>query len=177
MEYRSTNAGQHLSNNLVAGVGSSHGVEIGSHPTSTGACVQAVGDDTNITLSLFGKGTGGVVIGNSSSPVTIGSSGGAILLGGSTAPFSGFARYTDTAVATPDFNTTNAMVMETTHTLTGVNSSHFVLASPRNLSTDCALLYTYPASTAGQVHCRFLKASTLTVAASTATIDFLAFRF
>ena len=168
MNYRSTNAGAHHLRNLVAGVDSSHGVEIGTHPTSTGACIQAVGDDTDISLSILAKGAGLITIGSSSVPMNF---------GGSTAPFTGFVRYTDTAVATPNFATTNAMVMETTHVLTGVNSSHFVLAQGRNLSTDCALVGVYPGSTAGDVHCRFVKVSTLMVAASTATIDFLVFRF
>lgn len=71
MEYRSTNPSQHLLHNAVAGVESSHGVEIGTHPTSTGACVQAVGDDAAIQLAVFGKGTGPTVLGSATSPVTI----------------------------------------------------------------------------------------------------------
>lgn len=169
MLYRSTNPdGQYTHHNgaIVAGVFSSHGLELDGG--STGGFVRAVGDDANIALNLIPKGTGPLILGNSSTPVFV---------GGSTAPFLGPVRYTDTAVATPNFATTNAMVMETTHVLAGVNSSHFVLAQGRNLSTDCALVGCYPGSTAGDVHCRFLKASTLTVAASTATIDFLVFRF
>ena len=82
MEYRSSNAGQHHSGSLVAGVGSSHAVEIGGG--STGGVVQAVGDDSNITLTLRGKGTGGVVLGNSSQGLTLG--------GGSTTAIAGFRR-------------------------------------------------------------------------------------
>jgi hypothetical protein len=70
MEYRSTNAGQHISNDIVAGVGSSHGVQL--RGGSTGGIVEAVGDDANISLTLRGKGTGGVVLGNSSQAVTLG---------------------------------------------------------------------------------------------------------
>jgi hypothetical protein len=201
MFYRSTNPdGQYVHHlgAIVAGVNSSHGVEIDGG--STGGMVRAVGDDANISLSLLQKGAGllilgtstgpvsfgGIITGNSTEPVigaastrvTIGATNAQVNFGGSTAPFYGFVRYTDTGVATPNFNTTNIMVMETTHVLTGVNSSHFILAQGRNLSTDCALVGVYPsASTAGDVHCRFIKASTLTVAASTATIDFLVFRF
>ena len=82
MEYRSSNAGQHLSGSIVAGVGSSHAVEIGGG--STGGVVQAVGDDSNITLKVLGKGTGGVVLGNSSQAITLGS--------GSTTAIAGFKR-------------------------------------------------------------------------------------
>lgn len=62
MFYRSTAAGGHVSGSYVLGVGSSHGVEIGGG--STGGTVQAVGDDTDITLNLLGKGAGGVRIGS-----------------------------------------------------------------------------------------------------------------
>ena len=64
MEYRSSNAGQHLSNDVVAGVGSSHGVQL--RGGSTGGTISAVGDDTDIVLTLDGKGAGGVVIGSGS---------------------------------------------------------------------------------------------------------------
>ncbi len=74
MNYRSSLAGQHISGNIVAGVGSSHGIEIGGG--STGGTIQAVGDDANISLSIFGKGSGGIVIGNSSQTVLIGASSG-----------------------------------------------------------------------------------------------------
>ena len=62
MNYRSTNAGTHYSGELVAGVGSSHGVQLTGG--STGGTVQAVGDDTDITLNLIGKGAGGVRLGS-----------------------------------------------------------------------------------------------------------------
>lgn len=170
MLYRSTNIdGQytHHMGAIVAGVNSSHGVEIDGG--STGGMVRAIGDDANISLQLVPKGTGPLILGNSSTPVFV---------AGSTAPFLGPIRFTDTAVVTPNFATSNIMVMETTHVIAGVNSSHVIVANGVNLSTDCALLYCYPsASTAGDVHCRFIKASTLTVAASTATMNFLIFRF
>lgn len=62
MNYRSSNAGTHFSGELVAGVGSSHGVQLTGG--STGGTVQAVGDDTDITLNLLGKGAGGVRVGS-----------------------------------------------------------------------------------------------------------------
>ena len=65
MIFRSTDAGGHVSGSYVAGVGSSHGVEIGGG--STGGTVKAVGDDTDITLNLLGKGAGGVRLGSTAS--------------------------------------------------------------------------------------------------------------
>jgi hypothetical protein len=72
MEARSTNAGMHLSNDLVTSVGSSHGVRL--YGGSTGGKIESFGDDTNISLSICGKGTGAVVLGDSSSPVLLGTS-------------------------------------------------------------------------------------------------------
>jgi len=169
MLYRSTNPDgkyTHHGGAMVLGVDSSHGVELDGG--STGGFLRAIGDDANISLNLIPKGTGPLILGNSSTPV---------YLAGSTAPFLGPLRFTDTAVATPNFNTTNIMVMETTHVLTGAVPAWYVLAQARNLSTDCAYVGCYVGSTVGDVHCRFIKASTVTVSASTATIDFLVFKF
>jgi hypothetical protein len=186
MEFRSTNLNGfvHYQGDVVTNVSSNGGSSHGVHLTggSTGGIVTAAGDEANIALNVGGKGTGPTRIGNSSSPIVfpastgITISTGGILQVGSTAPFGGFVRVTS-SFATPNFATTNAMVMESTHAITGVNSSHYVLANGINLSTDCCLTNSYPASTAGEVHCRFVKASTLTVAATSASIRFLITRF
>jgi hypothetical protein len=55
---------------IVSNVGSSHGVLLDGG--STGGVVAAIGDDANISLTVRGKGTGGVTIGNSSQTVTLG---------------------------------------------------------------------------------------------------------
>ena len=84
MEYRST--GTHYQNDVVASVGSSHGVKLTGG--STGGVVQAVGDDANISLRLLGKGTGGILLGDSSQTVTFGGAG--------SLPFKGFYTSTNT---------------------------------------------------------------------------------
>ena len=204
MEFRSTQSRfVHFQGDVVSNV-SSGGVENSSHGVqltggSTGGIVTAAGDETNIALNVIPKGSGPLVLGaagnitigsgaanvtfGSSGTILIGSSGASLQLGGSTTPFSGMIRFTDTAVATPNFATTNAMVMETTHTITGVSSQtlgaearFYIIAQPHNLSTDCALVNCFVGSTGAEVHCRFAKVSTLSVAASTATISFLVFR-
>jgi hypothetical protein len=72
MDYRSTNLRfVHYGGDVTAAIESSHGVQLSGG--STGGIVQAVGDDANISLTVRGKGTGGVVIGNSSQTVTLGS--------------------------------------------------------------------------------------------------------
>ena len=69
MEYRSSNGGMHIGKDFVAGVESSHGVELAGG--STGGFIQSVGDDANISITLRGKGSGGVVIGSTAQTVTI----------------------------------------------------------------------------------------------------------
>ena len=173
MERRSTNplGYTHFSYDLTAHAGSSHGVRLSGG--STGGIVEAVGDDTNVSLTIRGQGTG---------RVTIGSSGQSVFFSGSTSGMSGWIRFTDTAVATPNFATTNAMVMETTHVITGSGTAgeaggSMVFANGVNLSTDCVIVGAYVSgSTADDVHVRFAKVSTVTVASATATINFLVFR-
>jgi hypothetical protein len=71
MEYRSTNAAgwTHHQGDLVSNVASSHGVRLTGG--STGGILEAAGDDTNISLVVRGKGAGAVVVGNSSSPLSV----------------------------------------------------------------------------------------------------------
>jgi hypothetical protein len=66
---RSSN-GSHWGGDGTFGVESSHGVRLSGG--STGGRVDAVGDDANVSLTIAGKGTGRVTLGNSSSPVRIG---------------------------------------------------------------------------------------------------------
>lgn len=171
MERRSTNPNgfTHFQFDVTAHAGSSHGVRLSGG--STGGIVEAVGDDTNVSLTIRGQGTGAV---------SVGSSGQTVFLAGSTAPFAGMFRAVSTAIATPNFNTTNAMVVESSYALAGVNSSHFVFAQFRNngiASTDMTICNVRPTSTNDEVVIGFEKHSTVTVAASTATVDFLIIRF
>jgi hypothetical protein len=171
MERRSTNVNgyTHFQFDVTAHAGSSHGVRLSGG--STGGIIEAVGDDTNVSLTIRSQGTGPITIGSTTQPVSF---------SGSTSPFQGFIRFTSTAVSTPNFNSTNLMVVESSVTIPGVNSSHFVMAQFRNngiASTDMTLTNVRPTSTNDEVLFAFEKHSTVTVAASTATIDFLVFRF
>lgn len=57
---------------IVSNVESSHGVLLDGG--STGGVIRPIGDDANISLTIVGKGTGALTLGNSSSPVIIGGS-------------------------------------------------------------------------------------------------------
>src|SRR3990167_600539 len=198
MDRRSTSAEYtHYGGDVTAQVNSAHGVRLSGG--STGGIVQSIADDTAASLRVFAQGAGNLLLGVAANPVEIAGSSigltsthialkstrvvlstGSVLQVGSTAPFAGFIRFTDTAVATLDFNTTNAIVIETSATITGANSSHFVIAQLRNngvASTDMSILNPRTTSTANEVLYGMAKFSTVAVAASTATVDFLVFRF
>ena len=189
MDFRSTNQDRaHYQGDIISNV-SSGGVQNSSHGChltggATGALFTAAGDEANIAITLAGKGTGNARIGNSSSPTTIVTastfvlSSGSVLQVGSTAPFAGIVRFTDTAVLVPYFDTTNRMVMETTHTQAGVNSSHYIVANGVNLSTNAVIVNAFAGSTAGDIHLWLAKmANTSNAATDTATIQFTVYRF
>ncbi len=211
MNYRSTNASGYRHGGHAGVFGSDEGYGIEFNPTSTGVAagpnIMPCGDDANIPFTIQAKGTGQLNVGSGgplalastgamtigaastnltlgSTLVNIGSTTASVMFSGSTAPFSGFLRFSDTAVATPNFATTNIMVMETTHVLAGLStatvngSPYFVIANAVNVSTDCSLVGAFIGTTAAsnEVHCRWIKASTLTVGASTATVNFLIVR-
>lgn len=184
MNNRSTGASVHYGGEIISNVESSHGVRLSGG--STGGVVEAFGDDANISLNVAGKGTGATKLGNSSSPVTLAGAvtmtGSAVLSSGttlqvnSTAPFAGFVRQESTAVATPNFNSTGNMTVVSTITMAGINSSCFLVANGINLSNGVTI-DAYAGSTAGSINVRWNKTSTVTIAASTATIRLLAIRF
>lgn len=191
MQIRSTNTdgATHFGGSLVAGVNSSHGVEM--FGGSTGGQIVPIGDDAAISMTVRAKGTGTLTLGDSSntvslmggaisrvgSTVSIGSSGDVVLQAGSTAPFAGMVRVISTAVVTPNFNVTGYFGIVSTVTVAGVNSSHYILANPINVSTAVMITDVFAGSTAGSINLKWNKLSTITIAASTATIRFLIFRF
>lgn len=69
MLYRDSSIATHTGRGFIAGHDSSHGVRL--EGGSTGGVVESVGDDDNIALTVRGKGTGRVAIGNSSQAVAI----------------------------------------------------------------------------------------------------------
>jgi len=117
MEYRSSNAGQHISGSFVAGVGSSHGVEIGGG--STGGTVNPVGDDANISLAVAGKGTGFTRLGNSSAVARI---------GGSTTGFAAAERY---IVEFTEPDSPASTYVDSTYTVTGLTTNAVLSFTPR----------------------------------------------
>lgn len=103
---------------IVSNVGSSHGVRLTGG--STGGIVEPVGDDANITLTVRGKGTGGVKMG--SSPVTVGSSGTAITE----------IRAFTVQFTAPTLSSGLISGAESTYTVTGVSTGTALVFTPTN---------------------------------------------
>ena len=172
MDRRSTSAEYtHFGGDVTAQVNSSHGVRLSGG--STGGIVEAVGDDTNVTLTLRAQGTGALILGSSGQPVQI---------GGSTSVFRGMIAFQDTAVTLPSWTSTQSGISTvlTTHTITGITTGSIVFGNLRDdtgtLSVALAAV-SVSRSTANEVHCQFVKTTTLAFTGTTATINFLAFRF
>jgi hypothetical protein len=129
MEYRSSNGGNHQTNDIVAAVGSSHGVQLSGG--STGGLVESVGDDANIALRVRGKGTGAVLVGNSSQAVILG--GNVIGIGSASTTFLTLVqRYT--VQFTPPALAASTSV-SSTFTVVGLTTNAALVFTPRtNLS-------------------------------------------
>ena len=178
MEFRSTQSRYvHFQGDVISNV-SSGGVENSSHGVhltggSTGGLILSAGDETDISLQVRGKGTGVLDVGSSGAPIT---------LGGSTSLFRGLIFFQDTAVTLPDIASTDAGKSSgmTTHAIAGVTTNSVILANLRNdtNSTAIQLVSAYASrSTAGEVHCNFIKSDSIAFAATTGTINFAVFRF
>ena len=144
MEYRSTNGGMHIGNDIVAGVNSSVGVQLSSNS------IRAVGDGTDVALHLAGKGAGGVMI------------------GASTSIFGGMNRgqTTLTLVELP----VSAIVYSTMSIPgLGVNDMLFIERPGSSAMSTALGMVGYSCTTAGQAQIAFLNnlASTQSIAADT----------
>src|SRR3990167_7989723 len=173
MERRSTNVVGyvHHGGDITAHIDSSHGTRLSGG--STGGILEAVGDDTNVNLTVRAQGTGTLILGSSGQPVQI---------GGSTSVFRGMIAFQDTAVTLPSWTSTQSGISTvlTTHTITGITTGSIVFGNLRDdtgtLSVALAAV-SVSRSTANEVHCQFVKTTTLAFTGTTATINFLAFRF
>jgi hypothetical protein len=129
---------------------SSHGVMLTADSGgSTGAIVQAFGDDANIQLTLKAQGTGSVVIGNSSNAVQIGQ--------------------TFTVQFTPGVLNASTSV-QSTITVTGLTAGRPLVFTPTTPGLSMAYAFRAQCSTANEL--RFtqqnISASTIGTGESTA---------
>lgn len=162
MQIRSTNADGfvHFGGSIWAGVNSSHGVEI--YGASTGGVIQPVGDDTDIAITLRGKGAGGVQIGT-----------------GSTSPIVSIQRYliqfSPAAMAA-------STASQSTITVTGLTTTAVLFFQPIGTnSSGLSMAYNYrvQCSTAAELRLtqQNITASTIGTGESTARGWLIAFQF
>jgi len=166
MEYRSSNAGQHISNDIVAGVGSSHGVQLSGG--STGGMVTAVGDDANIALSIIPKGQGPLLLGNSSTPIRVAD--------GSTTALFGIKRHL-VQFTVPALSSAGSA--ESTVTVAGLTTNSILVFQPRVQmnSTVVGVFGTVRCSTANELVIEFHNGSLSTLSGSTQSAYLLQFLF
>lgn len=69
MRYRDSSIATHHGRGLIVSADSSHGVRI--EGGSTGGVIEPVADDANAAITLRARGTGGIVLGNSSQGVSV----------------------------------------------------------------------------------------------------------
>lgn len=175
---RSTSAEYtHFGGDVTAQVNSSHGVRLSGG--STGGIVEAVGDDTNVSLNLLAQGAGPIRIGTSSNTVTVAgpfaptqlqSTGIAsthinlnstkISIGGSTSYLIGVRRvFVEFTIPTMAIN---AGAEQGDIAVTGLTTNAVIVMSPRgalNSSVAGVLVQSY-CSTAGQLHLTYQNAGT-----------------
>lgn len=135
MNYRSTNPDGRYVHFGGAGV---FGVEFGSgielNPTSSGSAanISPAGDEANKGITIVGKGTGTVTLGNSSSPVTIaGAMTGGAKVGSSGSTLSEIRRFTVEFTA-PVLSSGVATGIESTYTMAGVSTGTVLMFTPTN---------------------------------------------
>lgn len=182
MDYRSSNTigFTHFGGAIVAGVEGGSGVELSPQSSGSAAVITVVGDETNKSLSIVGKGTGTVTLGNSSSPVAL--AGAVTQTGGATFGSSGTA-LTEVRAFTVQFTPpalSSGLVSgaESTYTVTGVSTGTVLMFTPTN---PISALYTVRArcSTANELTLAWgnIGDSTLGSGESTNRGTVLQFRF
>lgn len=131
MEYRSTSAGQHIGGAIVAGAEYGSGIEIGVNSSGNAPVIIPVGDETNKGLTVVGKGTGTVTLGNSSSPVAIS---GTAKVGSSGTALAEIRRFTVqfTAPTLSSGFAAGASAAESTYTVAGVSTGTLLVFTPTN---------------------------------------------
>lgn len=166
MLFRSSNSKfVHYQGDILSNVDdSSHGVHLTGG--STGGVIQPCGDEDNIALTVRGKGTGAVSLGNSSQ---------AVLVGGSTSGLRGVVRVQSTTVVLADASTEVRMI-DSTITVTGANSSALIVAN--EITTDTSLFLVDASCTAAnEVVLSWIKPHKLASTESTRTVRVVAFNF
>lgn len=162
MDRRSTNdiGYVHYQGDVVSNVGSSHGVRLTGG--STGAAVEAFGDDTSIALRVRGKNAGGLLLGGGST--------------GSTSPVTLIERYF-VEYTVPALSSGPATGSDTV-TVTGLTTNSILVLQNRlrtNSTGDVQVVAR--CSTANELALQFFNQSASSLTGSTQSAYLLQFRF
>lgn len=163
MEYRSTNPDGryvHFGGAVVAGVESGSGIELNPNSSGVAPIIQPVGDETAKNLLIKGKGTGGVIVGNSS--------------GTALKEIRGFTVH----FTPPELSTGAAGAVASTHTVAGLSTGTVLMFTPVNPMSELITVRA-ACSTANELKLIFgnLTASTIGTGLSTNHGTLLQFSF
>ena len=173
MNIRSTNADGvvHFGGSVIAGVNSSHGVEI--RGGSTGGVVAPIGDDANISILLKGQGTGAVNIGDSSQALNLNSS--TVQIGsGSTTPVRFVQRYV-VQFTEPDLAASSWV--DSSYTVAGLTTNCSLHFTPRLILAAGYMVGDVRCSTVAELIIRWVNARGSTISGSTNRGTLIAFQY
>jgi hypothetical protein len=155
MLYRDSSIATHFGRGVIAGADSSHGIRL--EGGSTGATIDPVGDDSDISLSIAPKGAGTCRINSTK-----------FAFGGSTTTFTGIRRVrVDFTV--PALSSAGSAVHGSSIALAGLTTNAVIMMQPRVPLNSSVAGVTVQArcSTAGALHLTFSNNSLTTLSGST----------
>jgi len=182
MQFRSTNSkASHFGGDVLSNTDdSSHGVQLMGG--STGGIVQACGDETDIALTVRGKGAGALNFGAAGAPVTLTSTSVTlnsteVSIGGSTTTFIGMIR-TRIDFTVPALSSGGSDVHGSSIALAGCTTNSIFIVQPRAPLNSSVVGVSIQArcSTAGAIHLTFSNNTVSTLSGSTMSAYLLEFR-
>jgi hypothetical protein len=166
MEYRSTNgAGKyvHFGGSVVAGADQGSGIELVATSSGTAPVIQPVGDETDKSIQIKGKGTGGVQIGASTSSFSLAQA--------------SLIQFTVPALSSAGVATATA---ESTLTLSGATTNSIFVVQQRvayNSTITEGVYVTARCSTADELRLTFWNHGASSISGSTSSAYLLQFKF
>ena len=165
MERRSTNTVgyTHFTGDVTAQVGSSHGVRLTGG--SAGGIVEAVGDDTNVTLTLRSQGIGEIVLGAGANTIRMNSTN--MTVGNASTSLMVMMQRYLVQYTVPALSSGSAD--QTTVTVTGLTTNSVLVLTPRlqTNSTVVGVLMEPRCSTADELKLTFVNGSVSSLSGST----------
>ena len=173
MQIRSTNTdgATHFGGSVIAGVNSSHGVEM--RGGSTGGLVTVIGDDANISLSIKSQGTGPINLGDSSNALNINSA--TTQIGASSTTPVRFVQRHVVQFTEPDLAASSWV--DSTYAVTGLTTNATLHFTARMPLAAGYMVGDVRCSTAAELVIRWVNAGGSTISGSTNRGTLLAFNY